>query len=78
MYAAKFNTSRFKMMRRLWGDMFYNKKGEWKKGDYSNDKEFKRGFVGMILEPIYQLFDACITDKKEKSTKMMDSLGIGA
>jgi hypothetical protein len=29
------------MMRRLWGDMFYNKKGEWKKGDFSQDKEYK-------------------------------------
>jgi len=76
MYAAKFATSRYKMMRRLWGDMFYNKKGEWKKGDYSTDKEFKRGYVGMILEPIYQLFDACINDKKEKYEKMMSSLGI--
>jgi elongation factor 2 len=50
-YAAKFATTRFKMMRRLWGDMFYNKKGEWKKGDYATDKEFKRGFVGMISGP---------------------------
>jgi elongation factor 2 len=75
-YAAKFTTTRFKMMRRLWGDMFYNKKGEWKKGDYATDKEFKRGFVGMILDPIYQLFDAIGTDKKEKYEKMLTSLGI--
>ena len=26
MYAAKFSTTRYKMTRRLWGDMFYNKK----------------------------------------------------
>ena len=32
--------------------------------------------LGMILEPIYQLFDACINDKKDKSEKMMSSLGI--
>lgn len=76
MYASKFSTTRFKMMRRLWGDMFYNRKGEWKKGDYTTDKEFKRGFVGMILDPIYQLFDAVTTDKKDKVEKMITSLAI--
>jgi len=76
MYAAKFATTRFKMMRRLWGDMFYNRKGEWKKGDYTSDKEFKRGFVGMILDPIYQLFDAVTNDKKDKMEKMIGSLGV--
>ena len=76
MYAAKFQTSRFKMIRRLWGDMFYNKKGEWKKGDYTQDSTFKRGFVGMCLEPIYQLFKACMEDDSEKYNKMFGSLGI--
>ena len=76
MYAAKFQTSRYKMIRRLWGDVFYNKKGEWKRGDYTNDKDFKRGFVGMCLEPIYQLFDACMNDKTEKYNKMIEQLGI--
>jgi elongation factor 2 len=28
LYATKFSTTRHKMLRRLWGDMFYNKKGE--------------------------------------------------
>ena len=55
--------------------MFYNKKGEWKKGDFSSDKEFKRGFVGMILDPIYQLFDAVLTEKKDKTEKMLTALG---
>ena len=75
-YAAKFETTRYKMMRRLWGDMFYNKKGEWKRGDQSSDKEFKRGFVGMILDPIYQMFDATLNDKNEKVEKMLQSLNI--
>jgi hypothetical protein len=64
------------MVRRLWGDMFYNKKGEWKRGDQSSDKEFKRGFVGMILDPIYQMFDATLNDKAEKVEKMLSSLNI--
>ena len=50
--------------------------GEWKKGDYTSDKEFKRGFVGMILDPIYQLFDSIINDKKEKYEKMLSSLNV--
>ena len=50
--------------------------GEWKKGDYSTDKDFKRGFVGMILDPIYQFFDSIIQDKKDKYEKMLTSLNI--
>ncbi|RYY33872.1 hypothetical protein EON62_03805, partial [archaeon] len=76
MYAKKFATSRYKMLRRLWGDMFYNKKGEWKKGDLSSDKEWKRGFTGMILDPIYQLTDAITTEKKDKYEKMMAAMNI--
>ena len=76
MYSSKFNISRFKMVRRLWGDMFYNKKGEWKRGSLSGDKEWKRGFVAMVLDPIYQMFDAIMNDKKEKYEKMLTSLGV--
>lgn len=76
MYSSKFNISRFKMVRRLWGDMFYNKKGEWKRGTLSGDKEWKRGFVAMVLDPIYQMFDAIMNDKKEKYEKMLGSLGV--
>jgi len=76
MYAAKFNISRFKMVRRLWGEMFYNKKGEWKRASLAGDKEWTRGFVGMVLTPIYQLFDAVMTEKKEKFEKMLVALGV--
>ena len=76
MYAAKFQTSRYKMIRKLWGDVFYNKKGEWKRGDHTQDSTFKRGFVGMCLEPIYQLFQACMEDNSEKYNKMFGQLGI--
>lgn len=76
MYAGKFKTTRAKMIRRLWGDMFYNRKGEWKKGSLSGEKEWKRGFVGMVLDPIYQMFDAIMTEKKDKFEKMVTSLGL--
>jgi elongation factor 2 len=75
-YAAKFATSRLKMMRRLWGDMFYNKKGEWRKASLAGDKEWKRGFVGMCLDPIYQIFDAVMNEKKDKYEKMLVALNI--
>ena len=75
-YAAKFATTRHKMMRRLWGDMFYNKKGEWLRGDHTSNKEFKRGFVGMILDPIYQMYDATLNDKNDKVEKILTSLNI--
>jgi len=75
MYAAKYQQSRYKMIRKLWGEMFYNKKGEWKR-DKAGDKEFKRGFTGMVLDPIYTIFDAVMNDKKEKYEKMLGALGV--
>jgi hypothetical protein len=50
-------------------------KGEWKR-DKAGDKEFKRGFTGMVLDPIYTIFDAVMNDKKEKYEKMLGALGV--
>ncbi len=34
------------------------------------------GFVAFILDPIYQLFDAIMTDKAEKVERMLKTLGV--
>lgn len=75
-YAGKFKTTRSKMMKLLWGDWFYDKTGKWKKGDLSKDKDYKRGFNSMVLEPIYQLFNAIDAEQKDKYEKMLTALGI--
>lgn len=79
MYAQKFGIKPKDMMRRLWGDFFLdgpNKK--WKVGnpDKYLGEGLKRGFVQFCLEPIQQMFDAVMNDKKKKIEKMLKATGV--
>jgi len=75
MYAASFKRSRYKMMQLLWGDWFYNAKGKKFTKDSAGGKN-KRCFVKFILDPIYQLFDAIMNEKEEKTAKMLTKIGV--
>jgi elongation factor 2 len=74
-YAAKLGTTRYKMMQKLWGDWFFDKKGN-KWTNKNKDNKLKRGYVALILDPIFQLFDAIMTDKDAKTAKMLKALGV--
>nr|UGN13550.1 elongation factor 2 [Suigetsumonas keniensis] len=79
-YAEKFQVRESKMIERLWGDWFVDPvDNKWKKSSKrlreSNGK-IKRAFVQLVLEPIYQLIDAILTEKTKKVTKMLQNLGI--
>jgi len=74
-YAVKFATTRGKMLKRLWGDSFFKKDGN-KWTNRSEGGKNKRGFVAFILDPIYQLFDAIMTDKADKVERMLKTLGV--
>ena len=51
MYADKFGISEEKMMKRLWGDQFYNvKEKKWVKDQ--SQKGVVRGFTKYVMEPI--------------------------
>ena len=79
MYASKFGVDLEKMTERLWGDTFFDAKGKkWvKAADASEDgTRLKRAFCQFCLDPIYQLFDAMMNEKKEKTEKMLTSLKI--
>ena len=78
MYAAKFNVDEQKMCERLWGDSFYDAKNKkWIKSEVNSDGErLKRAFCQFCLDPIYQLFDAVTTEKKDKLAKMLKALNI--
>ena len=53
-YSAKFKIEPAKLMKRLWGDQFYNaKEKKWAKS-YSDG--YVRGFNQFILDPIYKVF----------------------
>ncbi|KAJ1867303.1 translation elongation factor 2 [Coemansia sp. RSA 989] len=77
-YAKKFGTDREKMMKRLWGDNFFNPKTKkWasksadKSGNYND-----RGFNMFALDPIYRIFDATMNERKDEAYAMADKLEI--
>merc|ERR1712137_234702 len=78
-YAAKMGVDKEKMMKRLWGDSFFNaKKKTWTNLQQPEgcDSPLPRAFCQFIMTPINQLMRAIMQDKKEKYEKMMTTLGI--
>merc|ERR1719359_1501583 len=78
-YAAKMGADKEKMMKRLWGDSYFNaKKKTWTTvaQPEGSDKPLARAFCQFIMTPINQLMRAIMDDQKEKYEKMMTSLGI--
>jgi len=78
MYATKFGVEEDKMMQRLWGDNFFDAKAKkWVKQNQGAEGErLKRAFTQFIWDPIHQMFDAVMNEKKEKYEKMLTSLNI--
>ena len=78
MYASKFGADEAKMMSRLWGDNFFDAKNKkWLKSETNaNGDRLKRSFCQFCLDPIYQVFDAVMTEKKDKVEKMLKALNI--
>lgn len=78
MYAQKFKIEKEKLVKRLWGDNFFDTATKkWTRKQYNDKgKQLNRGFVQFILDPISQLFTAIINDDVDKYTKMIKSLGI--
>merc|ERR1719384_2697445 len=78
-YAAKMGVDKEKMMKRLWGDSFFNaKKKTWTNVMQPEGctSPLPRAFCQFIMTPINQLMRAIMEDQKEKYEKMMTTLGI--
>merc|ERR1712232_907078 len=78
-YAVKMGVDKEKMMKRLWGDSFFNaKKKTWTNVCQPEgvDKPLPRAFCQFIMTPISQLITAIMNDEKDKYEKMMTTLGI--
>jgi len=78
-YAAKMGVDKEKMMKRLWGDSFFNaKKKTWTNVQHPEGCKdpLPRAFCQFIMTPINQLMRAIMDDQKEKYEKMMGTLGI--
>jgi elongation factor 2 len=78
MYAAKWGITPDKMMKKLWGDNFFNAKTKkWSKKAQADDgTTLQRGFVQFILAPISSLFNAIMNDKTDSYNKMLEKLNI--
>merc|ERR1711953_531839 len=78
-YATKMGVDKEKMMKRLWGDSFFNaKKKTWTnvmQPEGATDP-LPRAFCQFIMTPINQLMNAIMNDDKAKYEKMMTTLGI--
>merc|ERR1711910_314173 len=72
MYASKFGVDTDKMMKKLWGENFFNQKT--KKWSKNKDADNKRSFNMYVLDPIYMVFDAIMNFKKDQVTKLMGKL----
>merc|ERR1712153_219351 len=78
-YASKMGVDKEKMMKRLWGDSFFNaKKKTWTNVMQPEGctEPLQRAFCQFIMGPITQLMRAIMNDDKEKYEKMMTTLGI--
>ncbi|KAL4227326.1 Elongation factor 2 [Mactra antiquata] len=80
MYCSKFKIEEEKMMKRLWGDNFFNEKEKkWYK-QCNNDMNpvDTRGFNKYILDPIYKVFDICTNSDAgdQKPIKFAEKLGV--
>jgi elongation factor 2 len=78
MYSTKFGVAKDRMVKKLWGDNFYDPSSKkWlKKGVGSDGKSIKRAFVQFIMDPITKLFDSIMKNEEAKYNKMLKSLGI--
>merc|ERR1711909_111230 len=72
MYATKFGVDTDKMMKKLWGESFFNPKT--KKWSKTKDADNKRSFCMYVLDPIYMVFDAIMNFKKEQTEKLLGKL----
>ena len=78
MYAAKFGVPIEKLIKRLWGDNFFDPKSKkWvKKNVNAAGQPLKRAFVQYVFEPIQQLFSSIMDGAKAKYEKMLTALNV--
>ncbi|KAJ7146292.1 P-loop containing nucleoside triphosphate hydrolase protein [Mycena epipterygia] len=77
-YSKKFGVDKDKMMKRLWGDNFFNpatKKWTTKATD-AEGKTLERCFNMFVLDPIFKVFDVVMDFKKDAIGPMLEKLEI--
>merc|ERR1719430_528396 len=74
MYSSKFKIPVEKLMRRLWGDNFFNMTD--KKWVKQGNPTCIRGFIQFILTPIYNVFETCMTKTHEDALALAEKMSI--
>merc|ERR1712213_14691 len=74
LYAAKFGVDVDKLMKKLWGENFFNAKT--KKWGKTKTEDNVRSFCQFVLDPIYKMFDAIMNFKKDVTDKLLDKLDL--
>ncbi|GFT86548.1 translation elongation factor 2 [Nephila pilipes] len=74
MYAEKFKIDVDKLMKKMWGENFYNP--QTKKWAKRPEEGFKRAFIMFILDPIYKIFNAIMNFKQEETAQLLEKLKI--
>lgn len=77
-YVQKFKIDKAKMMKRLWGDNFFNHKTKkWTTSETCSDgTTLERSFNMFVLEPIFRLFSAITNSKKDEISFLLKKLEI--
>jgi len=78
-YAEKFKIEEDKMIKRLWGENYFDGPAKkWKNHDKPDqgEKKLTRAFAQFIMQPILQLSNAVMNENFDKVWKMCDTLGI--
>ena len=78
MYASKFGVAQDKLMKRLWGNHFFDARAKkWTRKEFdAKGKKLSRGFCQFVLAPIYQLFDNIMKERKAKYEAMLTKLQV--
>ena len=73
-YSKKTGISVEKMMKKLWGDNYYDVEAKKWKTEPINEtgQPLKRAFVQFILDPILEVFRAIMSNDREKIDKKIE------
>ena len=75
MYAVKLKQDKKKLLRRLWGDNYYNpKKKKW--CNEPENENIQRAFCSNILEPLIKLANTVYSGEKNIYQPLLEKLGI--
>uniref|UniRef100_A0A2P2HW61 Translation elongation factor 2-like n=1 Tax=Hirondellea gigas TaxID=1518452 RepID=A0A2P2HW61_9CRUS len=73
-YSTMFKVPAAKLMDKLWGENFFNKKT--KKWSKIKDENNERAFNMYVLDPIFKVFNAIMNFKKDETAKLLETLKV--